>query len=297
MKKITKIATVIIAASAILVGCGKANSGSSSSASSKAVSGKITIVGSTALQPLVEKAAENFQTDNSKVSITVQGGGSGTGLSQVQAGAVTVGNSDIFAQQSDGIKASELEDNKVAVVGMAPVVNKNVGVTNLTMKQLRNIFTGKITNWKEVGGKDQSIVLINRAEGSGTRATFETNVMDGQTAAKSQEQDSNGTVQKMVSETPGAISYLAFSYITSDVQALSLDGVKPTDANVITNKWKIWSYEHMYTKGKPNAATKAFLDYMKSDKVQKSLVKELGYLSISKMKVQKDSDNKVTEIK
>lgn len=291
MKKITKIATVIIAASAILVGCGKANSGSSSSssssASSKAVSGKITIVGSTALQPLVEKAAENFQTDNSKVSITVQGGGSGTGLSQVQAGAVTVGNSDIFAQQSDGIKASELEDNKVAVVGMAPVVNKNVGVTNLTMKQLRNIFTGKITNWKEVGGKDQSIVLINRAEGSGTRATFETNVMDGQTAAKSQEQDSNGTVQKMVSETPGAISYLAFSYITSDVQALSLDGVKPTDANVITNKWKIWSYEHMYTKGKPNAATKAFLDYMKSDKVQKSLVKELGYLSISKMKVQK----------
>ncbi|KRL06300.1 ABC-type phosphate transport system, periplasmic component [Liquorilactobacillus hordei DSM 19519] len=298
MKKLTKIATVIIAASAILVGCGKSNSSSSSSsASSKAVSGKITIVGSTALQPLVEKAAENFQTDNSKVSITVQGGGSGTGLSQVQSGAVTIGNSDIFAQHSDGITASKLQDNKVAVVGMAPVVNKSVGVKNLTMKQLRNIFTGKITNWKDVGGKDQDIVLINRAEGSGTRATFETNVMNGETAAKSQEQDSNGTVQKMVAETPGAISYLAFSYVTSSIQEVSVDGVKPTDANVTTNKWKIWSYEHMYTKGTPNAATKAFLDYMKSDKVQKSLVKELGYVSISKMKVQKDANNKVTDIK
>ncbi|KRM89709.1 phosphate ABC transporter substrate-binding protein [Liquorilactobacillus vini] len=297
MKKLTKIATIILASSALLVGCGKSNSSSNASAksnSSTQVSGKITIVGSTALQPLVEKAAENFQTDNSKVNITVQGGGSGTGLSQVQSGAVTVGNSDIFAEQQSGIKANKLVDHKVAVVGMAPVVNKEAGVKNVTMKQLRDIFTGKITNWKQVGGKDQSIVLINRPEGSGTRATFEGAVMDGQTAKKSQEQDSNGTVQKMVAQTPGAVSYLAFSYIKSDIQPLSINGVKPTDANVTNNKWKIWSYEHMYTKGQPNKATKAFLNYMVSDKVQKSLVKDLGYISISNMHVAKNAAGKVT---
>ncbi|KRL03928.1 phosphate ABC transporter substrate-binding protein [Liquorilactobacillus oeni] len=298
MKNLTKIATVIIASTALLVGCGNSNSNSSSSsssASSKTVSGKITIVGSTALQPLVEKAAENFQADNSKVNITVQGGGSGTGLSQVQSGAVTIGNSDIFAEKQSGIKAEDLVDHQVAVVGMTPVVNKDAGVKNVTMSQLRDIFTGKVTNWNQVGGKDEKIVLINRPSGSGTRATFESAVMNGQTAAKSQEQDSNGTVQKMIAQTPGSISYLAFSYVKSDVQALSIDGVAPTDANVTTNKWKIWSYEHMYTKGKPDTAAKSFLDYMKSSKVQKGLVKDLGYISISNMKVQKDSDGKVTD--
>ncbi|KRM95629.1 ABC-type phosphate transport system, periplasmic component [Liquorilactobacillus aquaticus DSM 21051] len=293
MKKLTKITALIIASSALLVGCGKSGASSSTSSSSEA-SGKITVVGSTALQPLVEKAAENYQADNSKVSITVQGGGSGTGLSQVQSGAVTIGNSDIFAEQQSGIKADKLVDHKVAVVGMAPVVNKDAGVKNVTMSQLRDIFTGKITNWKEVGGKDESIVLINRPEGSGTRATFEAAVMDGKSAKKSQEQDSNGTVQKMVAQTPGAISYLAFSYVKSTIQELSIDGVKPTDENVTNNKWKIWSYEHMYTKGQPNKVTKQFLKYMKSDKVQSGLVKDLGYISISQMKVQKDANNKVT---
>ena len=297
MKNLTKMATIILATSALLVGCGKSSSSSNSSSkatSSTAVSGKITIVGSTALQPLVEKAAENYQADNSKVNITVQGGGSGTGLSQVQSGAVTVGNSDIFAEQQSGIKSKQLVDHKVAVVGMAPVVNKQAGVKNVTMTQLREIFTGKITNWKQVGGKDQSIVLINRPEGSGTRATFEGAVLNGQTAKKSQEQDSNGTVQKMVAQTPGAVSYLAFSYIKSNVQALSIGGVKPTDANVTNNKWKIWSYEHMYTKGQPNKVTKSFLNYMTSSKVQKSLVKDLGYISIGNMQVQKDASGKVT---
>ncbi|WP_338218105.1 phosphate ABC transporter substrate-binding protein [Lacticaseibacillus salsurivasis] len=300
IKKVLGVAVTFIAASAILYGCGSNNSTSKSSSSAKTsntakLSGKIVAVGSTALQPLIEKVAEDFQTDNPGVTITVQGGGSGTGLSQVSQGAVTIGNSDIFAEGQSGVDAKKLVDHKVAVVGMTPVVNPGVGVKNVSMSQLRDIFTGKTTNWKSLGGKDQKIVVINRVKGSGTRATFESAVMNGETAMTSQEQDSNGTVQKIVSTTPGAISYLAFSYVDSGVQALSIDNVKPTDKNVETNDWKIWSYEHMYTKGKANPATSAFLKYVTSNEVQTGPVKSLGYISISNMKVQKDSNNKVTD--
>ncbi|WP_119325836.1 phosphate ABC transporter substrate-binding protein PstS family protein [Companilactobacillus musae] len=297
MKKKNIISLVLGFAALMLVltGCGNnKTSASSKGNSNNETSGKITAVGSTALQPLVEKAATNFQKNNSKINITVQGGGSGTGLSQVQDKSVTIGNSDIFAEQKDGIDSKKLVDHKVAVVGMAPVVNKDANVKNLTMDQVKQIFTGKITNWKEVGGKDEKITVVNRAKGSGTRATFEAAVLKGAEAIKSQEQDSNGTVQKIVESTPGAVSYLAFSYITDKVQAISIDNVKPTDDNVESDKWKIWSYEHMYTNGKTDSATAKFLNYMDSKDVQDSLVKDMGYISIHNMKVQKDSKGTVS---
>lgn len=289
-----------------LAGCGNngggsaaAGNASASAGSSKALSGTITAVGSTALQPLCEAAAEQFMEKNSGVQITVQGGGSGQGITQITQGAVQIGNSDVFAETKvkDAADLKKITDNKVCIVGMGPIVNKDVTVDDLTIEQLKQIFTGEVTNWSQVGGANAEITVINRASGSGTRSTFETAVL-GDTKVpdsfKPQEQDSSGTAAKMVASTPGAISYVAFSYYDDTFKALKVGGVAPEAKNVEDNSWTIWAYEHMYTAADPDEATKAFIEYMMSDEVQRGLVEEQGYISVSGMKVEKDASGKVS---
>ena len=289
-----------------LTGCGSSSSSNDSKSDAKAteekknLSGSITAVGSTALQPLCEAAAEQFMDENSGVQITVQGGGSGQGITQIAQGAVQIGNSDVFAEAKvkDEADLKKITDNKVCVVGMGPIVNKDVTVDDLTIDQLKSIFTGEVTNWKEVGGADAQITVINRASGSGTRATFEDAVLAGTKVPdsfKPQEQDSSGTAAKMVASTPGAISYVAFSYYDDSFKALKVGGVEPKEANVEDNSWVIWAYEHMYTAADPDDATKAFIDYMMGDDVQGSLVETQGYIPVSGMKVEKDASGKVTK--
>ena len=255
----------------------------------------ITAVGSTALQPLVEAASEEYISDHPGVFINVQGGGSGTGLSQIESGAVQMGNSDLFAEEKSGIDPKGLVDHRVAVVGVAPIVNKDTGVSNLTTEQLIKVFTGKVTNWRQVGGKNIPVTLINRSQGSGTRVTFEQYGLNGKESAVAQEQDSSGTVRQIVGTTPGAVSYVAFGYLNDSVKPLKLNGIAPTATNVKNNQWKIWSYEHIYTNGQPKGLTKTFLSFLKGKHIQEQLFQKLGYISVGDMEYQRSWNGKITK--
>jgi phosphate transport system substrate-binding protein len=294
--KAPAVAALCLAALLLLAaGCGSGKDSKGAAGNAQQLSGNITAVGSTALQPLVEEAAKQFMAKNPNVKLVVQGGGSGTGLTQVAQGAATIGNSDIFAEEKSGVDASQLADHQVCVVGMAPVINPAINVDNLTKQQLVDVFTGKITNWKSVGGPDQKVVVVNRPASSGTRATFKKYALGGaeEVSGIGIEQDSSGTVRKIISETPGAVGYLALSYLDNSVRTVSIDGAAPTRENITAGKYPVWAYEHMYTKGQPAGAVKAFLDFMMSDDVQKTLVPQMGYIPSAEMKVARDAKGEI----
>lgn len=294
-KKIGFISTALslVLVASILSGCGKnAEGNAAGNTTAKAeLSGSITALGSTALLPLAEQAAKTFTSKNPKVQINVQGGGSGAGLNQVYAGSAQIGMSDVTAEEKlkDEAKVKEVSDHKVCVIGFAVVTSKDVTVDTLSKKQIQDIFTGKITNWKEVGGADLPILVINRTASSGTRATFFNTVMD-KTAEKEDlgtVQDSSGAVRTAIKANKGSVSYLALSYLTDEVKGdfnlIKIDGVEPTKENIISKTYAFWSYEHMYTKGEATGAVKAFIDYMTSDE-NKSTVEKLGYIPMGDMK-------------
>lgn len=286
MKKGASLFLAAAMTAGLLTGCGSSSTDSSSSD----LEGTITAAGSSALKPLVDEASQKFIEKNPNVSITVDAGGSGEGLKQVSEGTVTIGNSDVSAEEKlDADQAKELVDHQVCVVTMAPIVNKDVteaGVKDLSTDQLIGIFTGQITNWKDVGGPDEDIVLVTRPSSSGTRATFEKYALNGNAEAenKSMETDDSGVLLKNVSDTKGAIGYVALSYLVDnkDVDAVSIDGVAPTLENTYNGTYKVWTMEHMYTKGKGSKADKAFIKYIMSDDFAKTCEK-LGYGVSSKM--------------
>lgn len=286
MKKGASLFLATAMTAGLLTGCGSSSTDSSSSD----LEGTITAAGSSALKPLVDEASQKFIEKNPNVSITVDAGGSGEGLKQVSEGTVTIGNSDVSAEEKlDADQAKELVDHQVCVVTMAPIVNKDVteaGVKDLSTDQLIGIFTGQITNWKDVGGPDEDIVLVTRPSSSGTRATFEKYALNGNAEAenKSMETDDSGVLLKNVSDTKGAIGYVALSYLVDnkDVDAVSIDGVAPTLENTYNGTYKVWTMEHMYTKGKGSKADKAFIKYIMSDDFAKTCEK-LGYGVSSKM--------------
>lgn len=284
-----KLKKVILTALAAMMVLGAAGCGSQQGSGDKqaAVKGSITGSGSSALLPLVKDAAEKFKVNNKDVTITLNAGGSGTGLKQVSDGSVDMGNSDVPAETKlDKAKADKLVDHKVCVMTVATIINKDVGVKNLTRQQLADIFTAKVTNWKDVGGKDMPIVLVTRPKTSGTRALFKQYAINGAEEAdnKSLETDNSGILIQSVAQNPGAIGYVALPYLINDksVDAVAIDGVEPSLENTYNGTYGVWGYEHIYTSKEPKAAVKAFLEYVTGDEYGKR-IEELGYGVSSKM--------------
>jgi phosphate transport system substrate-binding protein len=239
----------------------------------------LTIAGSTALLPLVKDASGVYQGAHPDVKISVSGGGSGTGINQIAAKAIDIGDSDITAPTQPA-----LVDNKVAVIGFAVITNPALGVKGLTKKQIQQIFSGAVTNWKQVGGPDQKVVVINRTRGSGTRVVFEKTVIAPEKVVESGlTEDATGTVVSVVKQTPGAISYAAFSGTHGQpITELAIDGVAPTDDNIVVGKYPFWSYEHMFTNGAAAGEAAKFIDFVKSST---DLLKKNGFIKIGDMKV------------
>ena len=282
MKRSTAATLTACVLAATLTACGGGTSSSTqTSAGTTATaksSGSIAAAGSTALLPLIKQAAQDYQTKYPDINVSVSGGGSRVGITQAAQKGVDIGDSDILAPGEPS-----LVDHKVAVATFAIVANPAVGVKNLTSAQVRDIFSGKTTNFKQVGGIDQQITIINRPRSSGTRAVFVANVMGGAQPMEAGTQDSSGTVASMVSTTPGAISYVSTSYVPGgNVVALSLDGVAPTAANVTTGKYTFWSYEHMFTNGPPSKQVAAFITYVQTDT---AALAKLGFIPVAAMKV------------
>ena len=271
-------------------GGGNPSAGASSGGGGKPAAcetGSLTAAGSTALQPLVDKAGKDYVAGCSGAQINVKGGGSGTGLTQVSQGAVQIGNSDVLAgSKLASPDAAALVDHVVAKQGWIMVVNPDVtGVKNLTKAQAQDIWTGKTTNWKDLGGPDEAIVLILRPDSSGTRSTFKKLVLDGKAEASGQAltEDSNGAVVTAVKSTPGSTSVIGFAYFKQNegqVTGLQLEGVDATVENMASGKYILSAEGHMYTKGEATGLVKSFLDYMASDTVQHTTIPGLFYAPV-----------------
>ncbi|MFL7791528.1 MAG: phosphate ABC transporter substrate-binding protein [Anaerolineae bacterium] len=243
--------------------------------------GTISLAGSTTVQPVAEKLAEAFKAANPGMQIDVQGGGSSVGVKSAGEGTVDIGMASREIKSSEMTEFPNLVIHTIARDGIAIVVHPGVGVDELTKDQVRDIFSGAIANWSEVGGADKAIVVVSREEGSGTRGAFEEMVMGEEVVIVDTAilQPSNGAVKTTVSTTEDAIGYLSFGYLDESVKALAIDGVDAAVDNAKSGTYPIVRPLNMLTNGEPAGEVKAFLDFIFSAEGQ-TIVEEEGYLSI-----------------
>jgi phosphate transport system substrate-binding protein len=250
-----------------------------------AVSGNITMKGSTTVFPISQKTAEVFMQKNPDVNISVQGGGSSVGITSILDGTADIG------QASRPIKDKEIEkavkngvDPKVHVVamdGIAVIVNPSNSLNEISIARIKDIYTGKISDWSAIGGSGGKIVVVSRDNSSGTYEAFSAKALDGaRTRPDSLLQASNQAVAQTVAMTPGAIGYIGLGYISDKVKPLKVNGIVCNKQNVLTETYPISRPLFMYTNGSPAGATKAYLDFVLSAEGQK-IVEDLGFVGLN----------------
>ena len=277
-KVLLTVAALLVGVS-LIAGCG----GKKEESKTTDIQGTVTASGSTALLPLLKPAQEEFQKKYAKATVTIAGGGSFTGQNQAATGSVNIGNSDVGLQ--DSLKDKGLVETKLVGIPFVFIVNTDVTVDSLTGQQYIDIMTGKITNWKDVGGKDQKITLIHRSKSSGSRATIAQVVLkDAPFTDNAVIQDSNGAVRAAIASTPGAIGYVDAAYVDQSVKGLAFNGVKYSVDNVVNGSYPVYTFGRMFTKGEPTGAVKAFIDYATSSEFQNAFAEKNGFVPITKMK-------------
>ena len=276
-KGIKKLLTVALTATlglAALAGCGTGTSsngdGSANGGTTKELSGKIQLAGSTSMEKMCGALMEAFMEEYPNVTVTTEYTGSGAGIESVTSGAVDIGNAS--RALSDKEKSAGIEENIVAIDGIAMITDKNNKVTNVTKQ--------KITNWKDLGGSDEAIVVIGREAASGTRGAFEELLEVKNKCAYAQELDSTGAVLAKVAATPGAIGYVSLDVVDKTVAALKLDGVDATEDNIKAGKYTLSRPFVMATKGSVSSQSElvqTWFNFVKSD-AGKKVIKGVGLI-------------------
>ena len=243
-------------------------------------SGTIKISGGTAHIPVMKEAAKRIMTYNSDIQISIAGGGSGVGIKQVGEGLVDIGNSG-RAPTDEEINKYQLKMFKWAIDGVGVVVNPKNNVKSLIKNQLVDIFSGKITNWKDLGGLDKTINVYTRDKASGTRAVFWKKALDkGEITDKANFVVSNGAMKSAISSDPYGIGYVSVGHIDESVAPVALDGVVPTLENVKQGKYKIARGLYSNTKGAPSGLTKKFIEYLFSNEGQQ-IAADKGFIPVN----------------
>lgn len=246
---------------------------------------EVIITGSTTVLPVMQKAGEAFMAANPSISLAISGGGSGNGIKALNEGLCDV------AMSSRDIKSSEVEQGRargvnpvgtaVAVDALVPVVHPDNPVKELSMQQLQQIYMGKITNWKELGGKDEKIVVISRDTSSGTYETWQDIIMKKErVAASALLQASNGAVVQAVAKNKRAIGYIGFGYVTSSIKKLSVGGIEASASTALSRQWPISRELYIFTDGNPQGAVKKLVDYLLDPQKGQKAVAEIGYIPL-----------------
>ena len=281
------LATLLVASMMVagLTGCGAkkddaATNGDSTKqeATGGDLSGTITLAGSTSMEKLCEAMSESFMEAYPNVTVTAEYTGSGAGLESLAAGSVDIGNAS--RNLKDEEKSSGAVENVVAIDGIAVITDKDNKATKLSKEDLTKIYTGEITNWSELGGADEAIVVIGREAGSGTRDAFEELLEVADECKYAQELDSTGAVLAKVAATPGAIGYVSLDVVDDTVATVALDGVEPTEENILAGKYLLSRPFVMATNGEiseQSELVQAWFDYIKSDAGQK-VIKSVGLI-------------------
>lgn len=261
MSRSRQILAAVLAATMLLSGGCRKKEGKS----------ELILAGSTSVQPFVEMVAEKYMEELPEMRVIVQGGGSTAGVQAVREGAAAIGMSSrcLTAQETD------LTPITLARDGIAVIVHPSNGVGNLTVEQVREIFGGRIRDWKEVGGKPGRIWLVTREEGSGTRGAFKELVMHKtQIVPEAIVQDSNGSVRAVIADFPMGIGYVSLGLVDETVKALRIDGVVASRDNVKNKSYRLVRPFLFLVKGEPQAQAKQFIDFVLSERGQKLLEEE-----------------------